>query len=50
VDWIIACTERTLKFILSHPAVTATIPGMRLARHVETNAAASDGKLLDQET
>ena len=39
-----------LKFILSHPAVTTTIPGMRLARHVETNAAASDGKLLDQAT
>jgi aryl-alcohol dehydrogenase-like predicted oxidoreductase len=39
-----------LKFILSHPAVTATIPGMRKIEHVETNTAASDGQLLDAAT
>ena len=35
-----------LKFCLSHPAVSTVIPGMRTVRHVEENAAASDGKLL----
>ncbi|HEX7434865.1 MAG TPA: aldo/keto reductase [Anaerolineaceae bacterium] len=39
-----------LKFILSHPAVTATIPGMRTTAHVKEDVAASDGKLLDAET
>lgn len=39
-----------LKFILSHPAVTTTIPGMRSVRHVEENLKASDGKLLDTPT
>lgn len=36
-----------LKFILSHPAVTTTIPGMRSTHHVEQNVATSNGKLLD---
>lgn len=38
-----------LKFILSHPAVSTTIPGMRHPGHVAANVAASDGKLLSQE-
>ena len=38
--------ELALRFILEHPAVTTTIPGMRRVRHVETNLAASDGRRL----
>jgi len=35
-----------LRFVLSHPAVTTTIPGMRRAAHVEANvAAAAQGPL-----
>jgi aryl-alcohol dehydrogenase-like predicted oxidoreductase len=32
--------ELALRFILHHPAVSTTIPGMRRARHVEANLAA----------
>jgi aryl-alcohol dehydrogenase-like predicted oxidoreductase len=32
--------ELALRFVLSHPAVTTTIPGMRRAGHVEANLAA----------
>jgi aryl-alcohol dehydrogenase-like predicted oxidoreductase len=35
--------ELALRFILSNPAVTTTIPGMRRVRHVEANLAVSDG-------
>jgi aryl-alcohol dehydrogenase-like predicted oxidoreductase len=35
--------ELALRFILEHPAVSTTIPGMRRPRHVERNVAASDG-------
>lgn len=35
-----------LKFILSHPAVSTVIPGMRTRTHVDENVTASDGKLL----
>jgi aryl-alcohol dehydrogenase-like predicted oxidoreductase len=35
--------ELALRFILDHPAVSTTIPGMRRPRHVERNLAASDG-------
>jgi aryl-alcohol dehydrogenase-like predicted oxidoreductase len=35
-----------LKFILSNPAVTSTIPGMRKLRNVEANVRASDGSDL----
>ncbi len=35
--------ELALRFILDHPAVSTTIPGMRRIRHVERNLAASDG-------
>ena len=35
-----------LRFVLSHPAVVTTIPGMRHVRHVEKNvSAAEDGGL-----
>ncbi|HEY1015553.1 MAG TPA: aldo/keto reductase [Herpetosiphonaceae bacterium] len=34
--------ELALRFILSHPAVSTVIPGMRKLRHVEANLAASD--------
>lgn len=39
--------ELALRFILHHPAVTTTIPGMRRIEHVRANAAASDGQPLD---
>jgi len=38
-----------LRFILHHPAVTTTIPGMRKPAHVERNLAASDGTPLAPE-
>ncbi len=38
--------EMALRFILSNPVVSTTIPGMRKLRHVEANIAASDGKGL----
>ena len=34
--------ETTLRFILSHPAISTIIPGMRKTPHVESNIAASD--------
>jgi aryl-alcohol dehydrogenase-like predicted oxidoreductase len=43
----IALPELALRFILAHPAVTTTIPGMRRRRHVEANLAASDRDALD---
>ena len=36
--------ELALRFILANPDVTTVIPGMRRARHVEANLAASDGR------
>jgi aryl-alcohol dehydrogenase-like predicted oxidoreductase len=38
--------EMALRFILAHPAVSTTIPGMRRPHHVERNLAASDGEPL----
>jgi len=35
--------ELALRFILEHPAVSTTIPGMRKPRHVERNLATGDG-------
>jgi aryl-alcohol dehydrogenase-like predicted oxidoreductase len=35
-----------LRFILHHPAVSTTIPGMRKPKHVEANLAASDAARL----
>jgi aryl-alcohol dehydrogenase-like predicted oxidoreductase len=41
--------ETALRFVLSHPAVSTVIPGMRTARHVEANAALGDGRGLPAE-
>jgi aryl-alcohol dehydrogenase-like predicted oxidoreductase len=41
--------ELALRFILSNPDVSTVIPGMRNARHVEANFAASDGRRLPSE-
>jgi aryl-alcohol dehydrogenase-like predicted oxidoreductase len=38
--------ELALRFILHHPAVSTTIPGMRRLTHVERNLGASDGRPL----
>ncbi len=38
--------ELALRFILEHPAVATTIPGMRTLEHVERNLAASTGRHL----
>lgn len=38
--------DMALRFILSHPAVSTVIPGMRKARHVEANMACGDGQGL----
>ena len=38
--------ELALRFILEHPAVSTTIPGMRRPGHVERNLAAGDGVRL----
>jgi len=38
-----------LKFILSHPAVSTVIPGMRRIANVEANCAVSDGRPLPKE-
>jgi aryl-alcohol dehydrogenase-like predicted oxidoreductase len=39
--------EMSLRFILSHPAVSTTIVGMRTAEHVRENVSASDAGPLD---
>ena len=41
--------DLALRFILHHPAVSTTIPGMRRVRHVEANLAASNGPALGPE-
>ncbi|MBM9506625.1 aldo/keto reductase [Actinacidiphila acididurans] len=41
--------ETALRFVLSHPAVSTVIPGMRTVRNVERNAAVSDGRTLTAE-
>lgn len=41
--------ELALRFILSNPAVSTIIPGMRKLRHVEANIAAGDEGPLDAE-
>jgi aryl-alcohol dehydrogenase-like predicted oxidoreductase len=40
--------EMALRFILSHPVVSTTIPGMRKVEHVRENIAASDAGPLDK--
>jgi aryl-alcohol dehydrogenase-like predicted oxidoreductase len=42
--------EIALRYTISHPAVTSTIPGMRTVRNVERNAAVSDKGPLDEAT
>ena len=41
--------EVALRYILSHPAVSTVIPGMRTVRNVERNAAVGDGQGLPAE-
>jgi aryl-alcohol dehydrogenase-like predicted oxidoreductase len=41
--------ELALRYILSHPAVSTVIPGMRSVRNVERNAAVGDGRGLPAE-
>jgi len=41
--------EMALRFILSHEAVTTTIPGMRKLKNVKANMSVSDGKVLENE-
>jgi aryl-alcohol dehydrogenase-like predicted oxidoreductase len=41
--------EVALRYILSHPAVSCAIPGMRSVRNVERNAAVGDGRGLPDE-
>jgi aryl-alcohol dehydrogenase-like predicted oxidoreductase len=42
--------ELALRFVLQHPAVSTTIPGMRRVRHVEANTAAGEMAPLDDGT
>lgn len=42
--------ELALRFILQHPAVGTTIPGMRSRKHVQANLAVSDGARLHSDT
>lgn len=44
-----ALPETALRFVLSAPAVSTVIPGMRTVRNVERNTALSDGRSLDDE-
>jgi aryl-alcohol dehydrogenase-like predicted oxidoreductase len=41
--------ETALRFVLTHPAVSTVIPGMRTVRNVERNAPVSDGVSLTDE-
>jgi aryl-alcohol dehydrogenase-like predicted oxidoreductase len=38
--------EVALRYVLSHPAVSTVIPGMRSVRNVERNMAVADGEGL----
>ncbi len=40
--------ELALRFVLSHPAVSTVIPGMRSTKNVEANCSISDGRLLSR--
>ncbi|WP_430540054.1 aldo/keto reductase [Neobacillus drentensis] len=42
--------ETALRYILSHPAVSTVIPGMRTIKNVEKNCKVGDGKGLSQES
>ncbi len=41
--------ETALRYVLSHPAVSTVIPGMRSVRNVERNGQVADGKGLPKE-
>ena len=41
--------EVALRFVLSHPAVSTVIPGMRSVRNVERNMRVGDGKGLPED-
>jgi aryl-alcohol dehydrogenase-like predicted oxidoreductase len=41
--------ETAIRYVLSHPAVSTVIPGMRTVRNVERNAALGDGEGLPEE-
>ncbi|MFC9650167.1 aldo/keto reductase [Streptomyces sp. NPDC056937] len=41
--------ETALRYVLSAPAVSTVIPGMRTVRNVERNTAVSDGRLLTED-
>jgi aryl-alcohol dehydrogenase-like predicted oxidoreductase len=41
--------ETALRYVLSHPAVSTVIPGMRSVRNVERNVAVADGRGLPAE-
>lgn len=41
--------EMALRFVLAHPAVSTSIPGMRRLEHVEQNIGISDGQMLPPE-
>ncbi|MFG2589931.1 aldo/keto reductase [Streptomyces sp. NPDC048438] len=41
--------ENALRFVLSSPAVSTVIPGMRSVRNVERNTALSDGRTLTED-
>ncbi|MEH7116716.1 aldo/keto reductase [Neobacillus vireti] len=41
--------ETSLRYILSHPAVSTVIPGMRTIKNVERNCKVGDGKGLSEE-
>jgi aryl-alcohol dehydrogenase-like predicted oxidoreductase len=44
-----AIAEVALRYVLSHPAVSTVIPGMRSIRNVERNCAVGDGRGLPPE-
>ncbi len=41
--------ETAIRFVLSHPDVSTVIPGMRTAKHAESNCAMGDGRGLPKE-
>jgi aryl-alcohol dehydrogenase-like predicted oxidoreductase len=45
-EWALPLPALALRFILTNPVVTTTIPGMRRARHAEENMGASDAPRL----
>ncbi|MGE0043137.1 MAG: aldo/keto reductase [Vicinamibacterales bacterium] len=45
-EWGLSLPDAAIRFVLAHPAVTTTIPGMRRPRHVEMNLGAADAPPL----